>query len=80
MAMMASNTNDLFNSHLTNGVWDVLSMMWTTPTLFKTLTNFTLEEFDELTSWMVFTIRAHARSTWEFLLSHFMFLVLIFEA
>jgi len=30
------------------GVWDVLGTMRTTPTLLKTLTNFTLEEFDEL--------------------------------
>jgi hypothetical protein len=48
--MMASNTNDLLNSHSTIGVWDVLGTMRTTRTLFKTLTNFTLEELDELAS------------------------------
>jgi hypothetical protein len=28
-------------------VWDVLAMMWATPTLTKNLTNFTLTEFKE---------------------------------
>jgi hypothetical protein len=57
MATMASNTNDLFNSHEmedkggqstdpTVGVRYVLGTMRATSTLFKTLTNFTLEEFD----------------------------------
>jgi hypothetical protein len=62
------------------GVRDVLGMMRTTPTLFKTLTNFTLEEFDELAYRMVSAIIAHARSICELFLPYFMFLVLIFEA
>jgi hypothetical protein len=57
-----------------------LGTMRTTRTLFKTLTNFTLEELDELASWVVPTIGAHARSTCELLLSYFMSLVVIFEA
>ncbi len=74
---MASNTNDLFNSHemekrggqfvnLTFGVQDVLGMMWGTLTLLKTLTNFTLKEFDKLASHVVPTIKPHARSPCEF--------------
>jgi hypothetical protein len=61
MATMASNTNDLFNSHKmeerggqfvdpTVGVQDVLGTMQATPALFKTLTNVTLEEFNKLAS------------------------------
>jgi hypothetical protein len=61
MATMTSDTNDLFNSHemeeggvqfvdLTVGVRDVLGTMQATPALFKTLTNFTLQEFDEFVS------------------------------
>jgi hypothetical protein len=84
MATMASNTNDLFNSHemedkggqstdLTVGVWYVLGTMQATSTLFKTLTNFTLEEFDKLPSQVVLAIRAHVGSTCEFHLSYLMF-------
>jgi hypothetical protein len=84
MATMASNTNDLFNSHEmedkrgqstdpTVGVQYVLGTMQTTSTLFKTLTNFTLEEFDKLASQVVLAIRAHVRSTCEFHLSYLMF-------
>jgi len=62
MAMMASNTNDLFNSQKMGrregcqfvdsivGVWHVLGTMQTTSALFKTLTNFTLRN---LTSWLL---------------------------
>jgi hypothetical protein len=88
---MTFETNDLLNSHEmeeegdqsvdpTIGVWDVLGTMQATPTLFKTLTNFTLEEFDELVSQVVPTIRAHARSMGDLHLSYFMFLILIFGA
>jgi hypothetical protein len=65
---------------LTIGVWDVLGTMQVTSKLFKTLTNFTFEELDELASSMVPTIRAHAKSAIELLLSYFIFLILIFEA
>jgi hypothetical protein len=55
-------------------------MMQATLTLFKTLTNFTLEEVDELACQVVPTIKAHARSVGELFLSYFIFLILIFEA
>jgi hypothetical protein len=45
-------------------VWDVLATMRTTR-LFKTLTNFTLVEFDELTLLMIATIVRHAQSASE---------------
>jgi hypothetical protein len=92
LAMMASNTNNLFNSHEmeeggggqyvnpTIGVLNVLGTMWATLTIFKTLTNFTLEEFDKFVSWMVSTIRAHAKSIGELFISYFMFSILIFGA
>ncbi len=57
----------------TVGVWYVLGTMWTTSTLFKTLTNFTLEEFYKLVSQVVPTITIHVKSTCEFHLSYFMF-------
>jgi hypothetical protein len=90
MATMTSDTNDLFNSHEmeegrvqfvdpTVGVRDVLGTMQATPALFKTLTNFTLHEFDELVSRIVLTIRAHAGSMGELQLSYFMFSILIFK-
>jgi len=41
----------------------VLAAMWTTPSLFKTLTNFTLPKFEELTTLVVPTIESHVRST-----------------
>jgi hypothetical protein len=44
----------------TIGVQDVLSAMQATPNLFKTLTDFTLEEFDELASLVVGTISNHS--------------------
>jgi hypothetical protein len=47
---------------MTIGVQDVLGIMQVTSTLFKTLTNFTLEELDELASQVVPTIKARARS------------------
>jgi hypothetical protein len=91
MAIMASYTNDLFNSHEMEDAWGqfvdptvgvryVLGTMQATSTLFKTLTNFTLEEFDKLASEVVPTIIAHVTSTCEFHLSYFMFSILIFGA
>jgi len=62
----------------TVGVRYVLGTLWATLALIKTLTNFTLEEFDKLASPVVPTIRAHARSTCEFHISYFMFSILIF--
>ncbi len=62
------------------GVWDVLGTMQATPALFKTLTNITLEVFDELASRVVPTIRAHVRSMGELHISYFMFSILIFGA
>ncbi len=47
----------------TIGVWDVLATMWTTPSLFKTLTNFTLQKFEELVALVVPTIDTHVQST-----------------
>jgi hypothetical protein len=42
------------------GGGDVLATMCTTPSLFKTLTNFTLGEFEELATLMIPTIVSHA--------------------
>jgi len=47
------------------GVRDVLAILWSTPTLFKNLINFTAIEFEDLASIVVFTIISHARSTSE---------------
>jgi hypothetical protein len=47
------------------GVRDVLTTMRATPNLFKTLTNFTLVEFDELAFVVVPTISTHSWSTCE---------------
>jgi hypothetical protein len=62
------------------GVPDVLGILWVTPTLFKVLTNFTSEKFDELASQVVFTIKSHAKSIGELHFSYFMFSILIFGA
>jgi len=51
------------------GVQDTLTTMRATPHIFKSLTNFTLVEFDEFVTLMVPTIFAHARSTGEVLIS-----------
>ncbi len=48
------------------GVHDVLGTMRITLTLFKTLTNFTVENFDELHSGIIPTIMAHVKSTSEY--------------
>jgi hypothetical protein len=37
--------------------------MWTTPSLFKTLTNFTLQKFEKLVALVVPTIESHVQST-----------------
>jgi hypothetical protein len=79
----------LFNSHKMEewggqsvdsivGVHDVLGTMWAALALFKTLTNFKLEEFDELAFPVVPTIRAHARSIGELHISYFMLSILIY--
>ena len=52
---------DFVNPH--EGVRDVLGSMRSTPNLFKVLTNFSIEEFDELCHIVCLTISAHARST-----------------
>ena len=45
------------------GVRDVLGSMRSTPDLFKVLTNFSVEEFDDLCRILCPTISAHARFT-----------------
>ena len=52
---------DSVNPH--EGVRDVLGTMRSTLDLFKVLTNFSVEEFDDLCRIMCPTISAHARST-----------------
>jgi hypothetical protein len=49
----------------TTGVWDVLTTLQSTPTLFKNLINFVAIEFEDLASIVVPTIISHARSTSE---------------
>jgi hypothetical protein len=67
------NTLDTFNSNKLNlgvgqlinhkmGVWDVLSTMWITLGLLKTLTNFILSKFEELCVLVVPTMEAHVRA------------------
>jgi len=81
ITIVASNSKYLFISlqieegvnqsmDLIIGVHDVLGIMWITLTLFKTLTNFTLEKFDELHSWIIPTIIAHVKSTNEYHVSY----------
>jgi hypothetical protein len=89
MAMMASNTNDLFNSQeMGRGVGSICGLNCWCPGCFGYYANHIdiildidklyFEEFDELASRMVLTIKAHIRSTCELLLSYFMFSILIF--
>jgi hypothetical protein len=47
------------------GVQDVLTTMLAMPSLFKSLTNFSLIEFEELAHFVVLAIIDHARSTRE---------------
>jgi hypothetical protein len=47
------------------GMQNVLMTMWATPCLFKSLTNFNLTKFEELTQLVVPIIIGHARSTKE---------------
>jgi hypothetical protein len=47
------------------GVWDILRTMWATPSQFKSLTNFTLGEFENLMQLVMLAIISHARSTRE---------------
>ncbi len=63
---MEEKTSQFVNPNV--GVWDVPITMWATPTIFKTFTNFTMEEFDKLASLVVPTIITHAQSTCEFLI------------
>jgi len=62
------------------GVQEVLGTMWAALALFKTLTNFKLDEFDELVFQGVPTIRTHAISICELHLSYFMFSIMIYGA
>jgi len=73
-ATAASNSCDLFQANelllesqesvdRNVGVRDVLTTMRSTPSLFKTLTTFTVEEFELLCSKVALTIATHARST-----------------
>jgi len=68
--IVVTNTHYLFNPsefklglgqsvNHTIGVWDVLTIMWTTPSLFKTLTNYTLQKFEESVALVVPTIESH---------------------
>jgi hypothetical protein len=70
MATIISNSNKFFLSHEMEegvgqyvnpnvGVRNVLIIMRITSTIFKTLTNFTMEEFDELAFLVVFTTIPH---------------------
>jgi hypothetical protein len=43
-------------------VYNVFTIMQATPSLFETLTNFSLLEFDELATLVVPTIQAHVKS------------------
>jgi hypothetical protein len=47
------------------GVWDILMTMWATPSLFNSLTNFTLGKFEKLAQLVVLAITSHASSTRE---------------
>jgi hypothetical protein len=73
-AVANANILDLFNSkelylsahQLVDhkvGVWDMFSTMQVTPSLFKTLTNFNLLEFEDLFILVVPTVQAHAKTT-----------------
>jgi hypothetical protein len=55
---------------LTIDVSDVLDIMCTTPTLFKSLIYITLEEFDQLNFQILLTNKAHVISIGEFPLSY----------
>ena len=47
------------------GLWDLLAWLKETPGMFKTITNFTLPEFEELRSLVCPLIARNARSTGE---------------
>ena len=49
----------------TSGVKDVLATMKIVPSMFKVLTNFTIDEFNELSNAVCGIIATHARSTGE---------------
>jgi hypothetical protein len=44
---------------------DMLAKMWSTLTLVKNTTNFTLMKFEELAFWIVLMISSHIKSTSE---------------
>ncbi len=78
--VIACNSHNFFTSHEIEegagqsmdarvGVQDTLTTMQATPHLFKSLTNFTLAEFDEFATLVVPTIFTHAQSTCEVLIS-----------
>jgi hypothetical protein len=47
-------------------VWDILTTMWTTPSLFKFLTNFILGNFEKLAQLMVLiSIGRFSRAAWK---------------
>jgi hypothetical protein len=47
-------------------VWDILTTMWTTPSLFKFLTNFILGKFEKLVQLMVSTnVRQFSYVAWK---------------
>jgi hypothetical protein len=62
------NTNEMQDQSTVNHdepVRDVLATMRSTPSLFKSLTNFSIEEFDELAALVCPTLVANARTTGE---------------
>jgi hypothetical protein len=76
IVVVAANSSHMFNANELKegsghpmdssvGVWDVFATMQATPRLFKTLTDFILAKFDELTLLMTPTIVCHAHSTCE---------------
>ncbi len=60
-----STSHSFYFFSLFTQVEGFIATMQATPRLFKTLTNFTLAEFDELTLLMTPTIMRHAQSTCE---------------
>jgi hypothetical protein len=82
--VITCNSHNFFTSHeieegagqsmdVRIGVQNILTTMWATSHFSKSLTNFTLVEFDELPTLVVPTILAHARSTNEVLISSWRF-------
>jgi uncharacterized protein (DUF2235 family) len=66
------NSKGLLNDHTNEGIhssdgeiWDVLAIMWATPSLCKNFINFTMTKFEEPTYQSVLIISSHVRSTSE---------------